>query len=77
MFHHEIENASTIQLPGSGYQEAYLLTCVFKREANRSHSGQKKVFATLWKIFGESSHSVLSLKILDLKSATKLALPAM
>ena len=72
-----MENALTTQQPGSGYQEANLLTCVFRRDANKSHSGKKKVVVTRLKICGESLHSVFSLKFLDLKSATTLSHPAM
>ena len=75
-----MEKALTTQLPGSGNQEANLLTCVLSLEANKSHSGQKKVAVTRlspWKTSGESFHSVFSLEFLDLKSAIILSLPAM
>ena len=72
-----MEKALTTQLPGSGNQEANLLTCVLSLEANKSHSGQKKVVVTRRKTSGESFHSVFSLKFLDLKSAIILSLPAM
>ena len=77
MSHHEMEKALTTQLPGSGYKEANLLTCVLSRDANKSHSGQNKAFVTLVKTAGESCHSVFSLKFLDLKSATIFSHPAM
>ena len=45
-----MEKAFTTQQPGSGYQEANLLTCAFRRDANKSHSGEKKVVVTRLKI---------------------------
>ena len=75
MSHHEMEKALTTQLPGSGYHEANLLTCLLSQDTNKSNSGQKEAVVTLVKTAGESCHSVFSLKFLDLNSGTTFSHP--
>ena len=64
------EKASTASASGSGFQETNRPICLFSLEANISISGVPKTSTAHENMEGSSFHSILSLKCLELKSAS-------